>query len=185
MKRWFVIPVLLLAAHCAAQVGESTQSVVEAARASRNQALKAKKVLDDDSVRTNRSGFPDISLTTDNSAQIVAAIRDYDAAHSPTETEAKTREWYDIQDAEMSRIADQVEGTSYNPVDQCSNRDERDYMACEREQQRRMMLARAKYNEAQRSMARMNAILRNVRSQLSYYRMNYRWMVEHQFPYGY
>jgi hypothetical protein len=185
MKRWLIIAVMALAATCMAQVGESTQGLVDAARVSKSQPVKAKRILNDDTVKMNKSGIPDISLTTDNSSQITSALRDYDSLHTPLQTEQKAREWYDAQDSEISRTIDQAQSSKPDYSNACSTDDYKAYSICAREQQRRAMTAQQTYNEARRTVSRMNQVIRNVRSQLQSSRLNFAWMVEHPFPYEY
>jgi len=185
MKSWILIPVLALAATCMAQGNESPQSVVDAAKAARSKPVKAKKVLNDETVRANRTGFPDASITSDNAAEIVSAIRAYDDKHTPAETEAKAKEWYETQDGEMVRMINQSDGlinVSERSCEYAAGKD-RDYATCEREQQRRQIDNRNLYNSLRRNVMRINLVIRNVRTQLFMSnRLNYRWMIERQFP---
>jgi hypothetical protein len=190
MKNWILISVVLaLASTCMAQGGESPQSVVDAAKAARSKPVKAKKVLNDETLKSNRTGFPDASTTSDNAAEIVTAIRAFDEKHTPAETEAKVREWYDAQDGEMQRMINQSDGLLEPPrnCEYVPGKDQ-DYASCEREQQRRSMENRSKYNLLRRDVGRINQVIRSVRSQLLYTRnsnLNFRWMVEREFPYEY
>ncbi len=70
-------------------------------------ATKAKHVFSDDGMSIRKSPFPSIVLQgTENSLEILTAIHDYRANHSPEETEDAVHEWFDEQSEVLSAAID-------------------------------------------------------------------------------
>jgi hypothetical protein len=177
-----VMLALTLVAGAFAQVGESADKVVEAARSSRNATQKSKAVLTDDAIRAGKTGIPDVSHTEDNTAEIVAAILKYYDTHTPSQTEEKAKEWYALQDSEMERMVVESSNIREEASDRCESADERDAAACERLQSHRARLDATRKNELRAAFWRMNATIQRVRFHLAYKKLKYDWMVQREYP---
>src|SRR5579871_3558231 len=83
----------------------------------------AKVRIDDDSLDSAiskvKQPIPDITLDgLDNSDEIVTAINDYKAHHTPEETEAMLKDWWDRHEAALIRFADENKTLSDRLQDQ-------------------------------------------------------------------
>lgn len=68
---------------------------------------KAKVVVDDDNLHSQRGPIPGMSLEgVDNSDEIIHAIREFKKSHTPAETEEAVRLWYDEFDSLMADTLD-------------------------------------------------------------------------------
>jgi len=172
--------VFIFVGGCFAQVGEAPEAVVDAARAAQRAKVKAKFVLNDDTVRATRSGIPDISRARDNSDDIATAILKFDETHTPAQTEEKARDWYAEQDSALERISTEMRGIVDDSWDRCESADERDESACQRAMQLRAQHNQTKRNELQRAFWHMNSTLRSVRYRLMRKHLIYDWMVERE-----
>lgn len=87
-----------------APVGDGQPSLADFARKNREQKrVKAKTVFTNDSINTARGPIPELRTdATDNSSDIVAAISRFKDAHTPQETEAAVKEWFDGEDSQLA-----------------------------------------------------------------------------------
>jgi hypothetical protein len=123
--------VILAAASLTAQQQDSaecdtksdTKSLGEVASMKPSGSTTAKVRIDDDSldsvIAKVKQPIPDITLDgLDNSDEIVTAINDYKAHHSPEETEAMLKDWWDRHETALVRFADENKALSERLQDQ-------------------------------------------------------------------
>ncbi len=76
--------------------GDQNASVVAAARTSKKPAAHAKRIIDDDDLALHQSPIPRLNLDgTDNTSEIINAIRKYKESHTPQQTEQTVHDWFD------------------------------------------------------------------------------------------
>jgi hypothetical protein len=92
------------------QTGSGTDSAPLGDIAKKNKAAtaaKAKVVVNDDNLHSQRGPIPAISLEgVDNSDEIAHAIREFRKTHTPAETEEAIRHWYDEFDGMLADTLD-------------------------------------------------------------------------------
>ena len=122
--------VILAAASLSAQQQDSacdtkseTKSLGEIASKKPSGSSTAKVRIDDDSldsvISKVKQPIPDITLDgLDNSDEIVTAINDYKAHHTPEETEAMLKDWWDRHETALIRFADENKALSDRLQDQ-------------------------------------------------------------------
>jgi hypothetical protein len=88
--------------------GTATPSLGDIAKQNKKASgLKAKTVITDETLKAHAGPIPGIALEgVDNSDEIMRAIREFRKTHSPTETEAAVRLWYDESDAILAKALD-------------------------------------------------------------------------------
>jgi len=78
-----------------------------AKKSNKSSASKAKIVVTDDNLKSQRGPIPEIALEgMDNSDEIVKAIQEFGKSHSPAETEDAVRAWYEEWDKALVRAID-------------------------------------------------------------------------------
>ena len=100
-----------------------TKSLGEIASKKPSGSTAAKVRIDDDSLDTVisevKQPIPDISLDAlDNSDEIVTAINDYKTHHTPEETEAMLKDWWDRHETALIRFVDENKALSDRLQDQ-------------------------------------------------------------------
>jgi len=79
---------------------EQQPSLADVARqTNKNKTKKAKVVVDDESLASQKGPFPDITGEDDNSRDILHAFDAYKKSHSDKELDDALHEWYERQDA--------------------------------------------------------------------------------------
>ncbi len=178
-----LISLLVLGSVCC--FAQQQPSVADAARASRNAAVKAKKVYGEDSLRVRKTEFPDVSDSANNSQQIVSEITRYYIEHTPGQTEKVLHEWYDAQDAEIGRMAEealryleQSQGNYFIPADVT------DPGLIEREQRRRSAADHARYLQLRTRVLQMNQNISRVHDQLAgaSRKLDFHWLAPRELP---
>jgi len=114
------------------------QSASVAAAARKKPAAHAKRVIDDDDLELHKSPIPRLSLEgTENTAEIVAAVKKYKESHTPPQTEAAFRDWFDETNdmltaaiRESSNLRDLRESNINNSNDLCQ--DSGDWEQCQK-----------------------------------------------------
>ena len=99
MRLSFVVVLFLVAAAFA----QEQPSLADAARAAKTPQAKAKVVVDDDNLKSSKSPIPDVyNDAIENADEIVKAIFEFQAKHTPKETEDVVREWWERHDKKMN-----------------------------------------------------------------------------------
>ena len=117
---------------------DQSASVAAAARTSKKPVAHAKRVIDDDDLALHKSPIPRLNLEgTDNIAEIVAAVKKYKESHTPQQTEAAFRDWFDETNdvltaalRESSNLRDLRESNINNSNDLCQ--DSGDWEQCQK-----------------------------------------------------
>jgi hypothetical protein len=117
---------------------DQSSSVAAAAKTSKKPAAHAKRVIDDDDLELHKSPIPRLTLEgTDNIAEIVAAVKKYKESHTPQQTEAAFRDWFDETNdvltaaiRESSNLRDLRESNINNSNDLCQ--DSGDWEQCQK-----------------------------------------------------
>ena len=117
---------------------DQNASVASAARTSKKPVAHAKRVIDDDDLELHKSPIPRLSLEgTDNTLEIVAAVKKYKESHTPQQTEAAFRDWFDETNdvltaalRESSNLRDLRESNLNNSNDLCQ--DSGDWEQCQK-----------------------------------------------------
>ncbi len=180
---------------CASAVGQAPRTeerpLGDLAREARAKAptVKAKMVVDSDSIRSSGLPIPDIRLDSDNSDEIVRAVLNYASAHTPKELEDMVHSWYDRQDSAAQAASDDNHRTQERQMDSYYNypTDIKDYQKYQQEQRAKQILAR---QDSQRSSENYKLIqktataMQQIKSKLAGYRISYDWMkVRYSYDY--
>jgi len=79
-----------------APAADQSASVAAAARSSKKPAVHAKKIIDDDDMALHHGPIPRLMIEgSDNTAEIIAAIKRYKESHTPQQTEKALHDWFD------------------------------------------------------------------------------------------
>lgn len=132
------------AAACQVPAPDSTSSqgsIADAARQSKAQTKRARKVVTDDELDATASPLPRLKLEgPENGSEVVAAITKYKLSHTAEQTEAVVRAWYEryqqmyeaaIQQNENVRAIQSANLNNDNDLCQ-AGQDNGDYMECQK-----------------------------------------------------
>lgn len=119
----------------------SQASIADAARRSKAQSKHAKKVVTDDDLDTAAGPLPRLKLYgLENSQEVVAALMNYRNSHTPAQTEAVLRAWYEHYEQINEAVIKQNDNVRAvqsanlsNEIDLCQGGQEPDqYEACQK-----------------------------------------------------
>src|SRR5581483_6310786 len=166
---------------------DATPSLGDVARATRdahkNASAKPSKVFDEADIQAMKGPIPDASFDgTDNSEQIIQAMLAYADKHSPVETEATFRSWYDTEMAMVRKLfvqniiitQDRVSPSSANALDQYNPYE--NYQTTRSNTEQRDLSDLKTMGENQTTVARVMACLTKVKDGLKLKRrLEYDW----------
>ena len=121
-----------------APAADQSASVAAAARSSKKPAVHAKKIIDDDDMALHHGPIPRLMIEgSDNTAEIIAAIKRYKESHTPQQTEKALHDWFDetndmltVTQRESSKLRDLRESNVNNSNELCQ--DSGDWQQCQR-----------------------------------------------------
>lgn len=119
----------------------------------------------------------------ENGEEIVAAIGEYKASHTPDETEAAVRAWYERYDQDLAAAIKQNQVVSSLREENSSNGNEicrqgGDYMACENRRRAEYIGTRHDQNTLQNNVqleVRIQHAFMKVRGGIARYNLHYDW----------
>jgi hypothetical protein len=163
----------------------SDKSIAAAVRDSKAQkTAHAKKVFTEDDLDATTTALPRLKTDgADNGDDIVAAIGKYKETHTPEQTEAAVRAWYERYDEQLAAaiqenldvkaLRDENVGNGYELCRQSG-----DYQQCENRRQAEMVGARHDQNTMNRNTqleVRIQHALMKVRNGLKRFNLHYDW----------
>ncbi len=194
-RSWLaLLEVALLSAACIAQQSavapaapEPTSTGTEqplgtVARNSKKTASPGKRVITEDDM--NAMPLPKLRMDgPENGDEIVAAIGEYKASHTPDETEAAVRAWYERYDQDLAAAIKQNQVVSSLREENFSNGNEicrqgGDYMACENRRRAEYIGTRHDQNTLQNNVqleVRIQHAFMKVRAGIARYNLHYDW----------
>jgi|SRR5208282_5676592 len=167
-----------------APAADQNASVAAAARTSKKPVARAKRVIDDDDLELHKSPIPRLSLEgTDNIAEIVAAVKKYKESHTPQQTEAAFRDWFDETNdvltaaiRESGNLRDLRESNINNSNDLCQ--DSGDWEQCQKLRLADARGARSDQNRIRNDgfvTGRIQQAFMKIRSDLVMIGLRYEW----------
>ncbi len=145
---------------------------------------KAKKVITEDDMDAAANILPKLRMDgTENSDEIIAAIGQYKASHSPDETEQVVQAWYERYDQDLAAAIQQNLTVNSLREENWSNgneicREGGDYQKCEGRRRAEYIGVRHDQLTLQRNMAtevRIQHVFMKVRTGISRYNLHYPW----------
>lgn len=164
---------------------DSEKSLADTAREARKtKAVHAKKQITDDDVVTKRSPLPSLNLDgDDNSEEVILAIGDFEAKHTPEETEQAVHDWYDQYDSMLTNAArenvktgQRRAATTYDAYLACQ--DSSDYQACAARQRAENRGAHDDQTDMRNNGAvigRIQQSFMKIRGGIVRYKLQYSW----------
>jgi hypothetical protein len=164
--------------------GDQNTSVAAAARTSKKPVAHAKRVIDDDDLELHKSPIPRLSLEgSDNTLEIVAAVKKYKESHTPQQTEEAFRDWFsetnDMLTAairESSNLRDLRESNINNSNDLCQ--DSGDWEQCQKLRLADARGARSDQNRIRNDgfvTGRIQQAFMKIRNDLTMIGLRYEW----------
>jgi len=189
------LAVVLLAVPCFAQQSPVAPAVPEPTATGTDQPLgtvvrnskketssKAKKVITEDNM--NAMPLPPLRMDgPENGDEVIAAIADYKNSHTPEETDAAVRAWYERYDADLAAAIQQNKTVSTLREENFSNgmeicREGGDYQACELRRRAEYTGVRHDQYTLSKNAAlevRIQHVFMRVRSGIGRYGLRYDW----------
>jgi hypothetical protein len=163
---------------------DQNASVAAAARTSKKPVAHAKRVIDDDDMELHKSPIPRLNLEgTDNVPEIVAAVKKYKESHTPQQTEAAFRDWFDETNdvltaalRESSNLRDLRESNINNSNDLCQ--DSGDWEQCQKLRLADARGARSDQNRIRNDgfvTGRIQQAFMKIRTDLTMIGLRYEW----------
>jgi hypothetical protein len=161
------------------------ESLGNVARNSKKQtSTKAKKVITEDDMDAIANILPRIRTEgAENSDEIIAAIGEYKASHTPDETEAAVQGWFERYDEDLAAAIQQNQTVSILREENVSNgnelcREAGDYWSCEKRRRAEYIGQRHDQYTLGKNMAlevRVQHVFMKVRGGISRYNLHYSW----------
>lgn len=155
------------------------------ARNSKKQTTsRAKKVITEDDMDAIANALPRIRTEgAENSDEIIAAIGEYKASHTPEETEAAVQAWFERYDQDLAAAIQQNQTVSTLREENVSNgnelcREAGDYWMCEKRRRAEYIGQRHDQYTISRNMAlevRIQHVFMKVRGGIGRYNLHYGW----------
>ena len=145
---------------------------------------RAKKVITEDDMDALANILPRIRLEgAENADEIIAAIGQYKASHTPEETEAAVQAWYERYDQDLAAAIQQNQVVSTLREENFSNgnelcREAGDYWACEKRRRAEYIGQRHDQYTIRNNMAlevRIQHVFMKVRGGIGRYNLRYPW----------
>lgn len=147
-------------------------------------AAKARKVITEDDMDAIANILPRIRTEgAENSDEIIAAIGEYKASHTPDETEAAVQAWYERYDEDLAAAIRQNQTVSTLREENVSNgnelcREGGDYWMCEKRRRAEYIGQRHDQYTLGKNMVletRIQHVFMKVRGGISRYNLHYSW----------
>ena len=161
------------------------QSLGAVARAAKKpDALRAKKVITEDDMDALATALPRLRMEgAENADEIIAAVGQYKASHTPEETEAAVHAWYERYDQDLAAAIQQNQVVNSLREENFSNgselcRERGDYQSCERKRRAEYVGVRHDQYTISRNIAlevRIQHVFMKVRSGIMRYNLRYDW----------
>ena len=155
------------------------------ARNSKKQTpVKSKKVITEDDMDAIANALPRIRTEgAENADEIIAAIGQYKASHTPEETEAAVQAWFERYDQDLAAAIQQNQVVNSLREENSSNgnelcREAGDYQACEKRRRAEYIGVRHDQYTIRRNMAlevRIQHVFMKVRGGIWRYNLHYDW----------
>ena len=145
---------------------------------------KAKRVITEDDMDAVANILPRIRTEgAENSDEIIAAIGEYKASHTPEETEAAVQAWFERYDEDLAAAIQQNQTVSTLREENFSNgnelcREGGDYWMCEKRRRAEYIGQRHDQYTLSKNMAletRIQHVFMKVRGGISRYNLHYGW----------
>jgi hypothetical protein len=145
---------------------------------------RAKKVITEDDMDAIANILPRIRMEgAENADEIIAAIGEYKASHTPEETEAAVQAWYERYDHDLAAAIQQNQVVSSLREENFSNgnelcRESGDYWACEKRGRAEYIGQRHDQYTIRNNMAlevRIQHVFMKVRGSIGRYKLHYEW----------
>jgi hypothetical protein len=147
-------------------------------------SVRAKKVITEDDMDAIANLLPRLRLEgAENSDEIIAAIGEYKASHTPEETEAAVQAWYERYDQDLAAAIQQNQTVSTLREENSSNgnelcREAGDYWMCEKRRRAEYIGQRHDQYTLSKNMAlevRIQHVFMKVRGGIGRYNLRYSW----------
>ena len=144
----------------------------------------AKKVITEDDMDAIANQLPRLRMEgAENSDEIIAAIGEYKASHTPEETEAAVQAWYERYDQDLAAAIQQNQTVSTLREENFSNgnelcRESGDYQGCEQRRRAEYIGQRHDQYTLSKNMAlevRIQHVFMKVRGGIGRYNLRYEW----------
>ncbi len=155
------------------------------ARTSKKPAsARAKRVITEDDMDALANQLPRLRMEgAENSDEIIAAIGEYKANHTPEETEAAVQAWYERYDQDLAAAIQQNQTVSTLREENFSNgnelcRESGDYQGCEKRRRAEYIGQRHDQYTLSKNMAlevRIQHVFMKVRGGIGRYNLRYGW----------
>jgi hypothetical protein len=154
-------------------------------RNSKKQASpRSKKVITEDDMDAIANALPRLRTEgAENADEIIAAIGQYKASHTPEETEAAVQAWFERYDLDLAAAIQQNQVVNSLREENFSNgnelcREAGDYQACEKRRRAEYIGVRHDQYTIRTNMAlevRIQHVFMKVRSGIGRYNLHYSW----------
>lgn len=147
-------------------------------------SVKAKKVITEDDMDAIANLLPRLRMEgAENSDEIIAAIGEYKASHTPEETEAAVQAWYERYDQDLAAAIQQNQTVNTLREENSSNgnelcREAGDYWSCEKRRRAEYIGQRHDQYTVSKNMAlevRIQHVFMKVRGGIGRYGLHYEW----------
>ncbi len=155
------------------------------ARSSKKQtSAQSKKVITEDDMNAIANALPRIRTEgAENADEIIAAIGQYKASHTPDETEEAVQAWFERYDQDLAAAIQQNQVVTSLREENFSNgnelcREAGDYQACEKRRRAEYIGQRHDQYTIRTNMAmevRIQHVFMKVRSGIGRYNLHYDW----------
>lgn len=154
------------------------------ARNSKKTGTKSKKVITEDDMDAIANALPRIRAEgAENADEIIAAIGEYKASHTPEETEAAVQAWFERYDQDLAAAIQQNQTVTSLREENFSNgnelcREAGDYQACEKRRRAEYIGQRHDQYTIRNNMAlevRIQHVFMKVRGGIGRYNLHYGW----------
>jgi hypothetical protein len=147
-------------------------------------SARSKKVITEDDMDAIANALPRLRTEgAENADEIIAAIGQYKASHTPEETEAAVQAWYERYDQDLAAAIQQNQVVNTLREENFSNgnelcREAGDYQACENRRRAEYIGVRHDQYTISRNMAlevRIQHVFMKVRGGIMRYNLHYGW----------
>ena len=153
-------------------------------RNSKKNSVRSKKVITEDDMNAIANALPRIRTEgAENSDEIIAAIGQYKASHTPEETEEAVQAWFERYDQDLAAAIQQNQVVTSLREENFSNgnelcREAGDYQACEKRRRAEYIGQRHDQYTIRTNMAlevRIQHVFMKVRNGMGHYNLHYGW----------
>jgi hypothetical protein len=153
-------------------------------RNSKKNTVRSKKVITEDDMNAIANALPRLRTEgAENADEIIAAIGQYKASHTPDETEEAVQAWFERYDQDLAAAIQQNQVVNSLREENFSNanelcREAGDYQACEKRRRAEYIGVRHDQYTIRTNMAlevRIQHVFMKVRSGIARYNLRYDW----------